>query len=382
MKKLTAMLLALCMLLAAVPALAEDASGNWYMTLADVTLGYILLNEDGTATVNIASQEDMTGTWTAEGDSVTVTVEGQPLTFAYDGASLKSDLFPLNLGREEGRLPMDVISKMMSGEEYELPEGMTETDMVTIAMNFIAEYTKLMEQTSDTAQDAGETTASAAEPAAPAAEPAAPAAEPAVTILQENFSVVESYSGFRGTYLAKVRNDTAEPLYLTGGTLKLTGADGNAAGEATYLYTCGSRYLEPGETSFISMQADMTENIEVTVEKTIEVKQNYYRTDKTVAAADAVYVQGESEYDSDLMKVTVTNDSDQPLPGLEVVFALEDAEGNLLALSTEALYRHELGANSTINMVTSVDSRIADYLETNGIEPTTVEAYAWVETDD
>ena len=39
MKKLTALLLALCMLLAVVPALGEDFSGTWYMVLEDVTVG-------------------------------------------------------------------------------------------------------------------------------------------------------------------------------------------------------------------------------------------------------------------------------------------------------------------------------------------------------
>ena len=89
MKKITALLLVLCMLLAAVPAMGEGPSGNWYMTLADVSLGYILLNEDGTANLNIASQTEITGTWTMDGDSVTITAEGEPLTFAYDGTSLK-----------------------------------------------------------------------------------------------------------------------------------------------------------------------------------------------------------------------------------------------------------------------------------------------------
>ena len=36
-------------------------------------------------------------------------------------------------------------------------------------------------------------------------------------------------------------------------------AQGNLVSEATYLYTCGSKYVEPGETTFISFQADMSE---------------------------------------------------------------------------------------------------------------------------
>ena len=218
MKKVAALLLVLCMLLTAVPVLGEEAGpgGNWYLTLADVTLGYILLNEDGTAVMNIVSEEDITGTWTADGTVVTITAAGQPVDFTYDGTSLKSDLIPLALTREEGRLPMDVISKMMGGEEYELPEGMTEADMTMIALNFLSEYTKLMEEASD--QDGGDTPAGTAEPAA---KPEAAA----ITIDKSTFKVTESYSGFRGTYIARIKNENDYPLFVTGGSMQVFDAE-------------------------------------------------------------------------------------------------------------------------------------------------------------
>ena len=375
MKKLTAMLLALCMLLAAVPALGEDLSGNWYMTLADVSLGYFILNEDGTAQLSIAGQDEITGTWTADDEtSVTIVAEGSPATFTYDGTSLKSDLIPLGLTREEGKLPMDVISAMMAGEEYELPEGMTEMDLMTIAVNFVSEYTKLMEDTNTSSGSTGSTVATT--------EPAEPAKDPEVTVLKENFLVIRSYNGFRATYIAKVQNENDIPLFLTDGSLIVKDAAGTQIGEAKYLYPCGSKYLEPGEITFIGMQADLEgeDFTDITWEKDIEVKQkSYSNPDISVQLADPVYVKGESEYDSDLMKVTVINDSDQPVPGIEVILVLEDAEGNLLYAGTESLYRYELGPNSTINLVTSVDNKVRDYCTENGIEPAAVEAFAWVE---
>ena len=386
MKKITALLLALCMLLAAVPALGEGPSGNWYMTLADVSLGYILLNEDGTANINIASQVAATGTWTVDGDNVTITAEGAPLTFVYDGTSLKSDAFPLSLGREEGRLPMEVLVKMMSGETYELPEGMTESEMTTIGLNFVTEYAKIMGSNNES-RDSGEP---AGEPAdEPTAEPVADATvEPpvpkdaAVTILKGTFKVIESYSGFRGVYIAKVQNNNDIPLSITSGSLKVIDASGNQAGEATYLSTCGSKYLEPGEISFISMQADLEENGNYTYEATIETRtESYFGTDNIVKLDAPVYRKAEGN-GRDTMRVTVINDSEDPLPSIEVVYVLEDADGNLLDLSTESLFRHELGANSTITLVTSVDSKVLEFCAANGIEPTTVEAYGWVENRD
>ena len=143
MKKLAALLLALCMMIAAIPALADGEAGTWYMTLADVSAGYITLNEDGTAAADMMGSGEMTGTWTAEGNAVTITIDGDPLTFVFDGTSMTSEEFPIPLTKEEGKLPMDLMVKVMNDEEYELPEGMTQEDLTAVARNFLAEYTKL-----------------------------------------------------------------------------------------------------------------------------------------------------------------------------------------------------------------------------------------------
>ena len=369
MKKLTALLLALCMLLAVVPALGEDFSGTWYLVLAEVTAGKFELNADGTATADIPGQEEtLTGTWTADDASVTITINDEPLPFAWDGEKLFSDQLPIPVIREAGRVSLDLVQKYMNGEEYELPEGMTDMELLSLAMTFAAEI-----QTLSGSTDSGETSAE------PAAEPAASEA-PTVTILGSTFKVTESYSGFRGTYIAKVQNNNDVPLWLTGGNLKVTDDAGNEVGKAEYLYTCGSKYLEPGETSFVSMQADMEENnSQYSYEAAIETKtESYHNSDRAVTVENPVLMKSEG-YEGDTMRVTVINDTDAPLAGLNVVFILEDADGNLLQLSTEALYRHELGANSTITMVTSVDSKVAEFCDANGIQPTTVEAFAWVE---
>jgi len=372
MKKLTAMLLALCMLLAAVSALGEGASGNWYMTLADVTLGYILLNEDGTAVVNVASQEDITGTWTENGDVVTVTAQNQPLDLAFDGSSLKADMFPLALTREEGKLPMDVISKMMSGETYELPEGMTEMDVMAIAVNFVTEYTKLMEGAGESgASDGADSTG---------AEPAAEPVKAEVTVLQENFYVYEAYSGFEAMYIAKVQNNTDVPLFLTGGSMTVKDEEENVVAEEKYLATCASRYLEPGEISFVSFRGDMAKNVPVTYETVITVETDSYRdTDTAVKAENPEYRKDPKNYGTDYVAVTVTNETDQPLPGIEAVLVPEDAEGNLLGISCESLYEFELCPGSSITLVSSVPKKVTDYCAANGIEPAVVESCAWVE---
>ena len=234
MKKLTAILLALCLLLAAVPALGEDFSGTWYMVLAEVTAGQFDLNADGTATAQMPGQEEtFTGTWTADDASVTITIDGDSLTFAWDGEKLFSDKLPVPVVREAGRVPMDLIQKYMGGEEYELPEGMDEAELLSIMVNFAAETQALSGSVGS-----DETPAEpAAEPASePAAEPAAePAGEAKLDVVGEKFFVAESYNGFRAYYTVKLQNNTSAPVYLKGCNLIVTDAEAlKAALEAAF----------------------------------------------------------------------------------------------------------------------------------------------------
>ena len=162
----------------------------------------------------------------------------------------------------------------------------------------------------------------------------------------------------------------------------MTDAAGNQVGEAKYLDTTGSKWLDPGEVSVLSMEADLEENIEVSYTKEFEVTDGgYYSKDVAVTLTDPAYIPAH-DYESALMKATVVNDTGALLPGLNVIFILEDAEGNLLDVRSEMIYRHELGVDSSITMYTSVDSKVADYLSANGIEPAAVEAYAWVSVKD
>ena len=146
MKKLTAMLLALCVLLAAVPALGdEDLSGFWAMVLADVNLGYFDLKADGTLTGEMPGTGEVAGTWTQNGNTVTITIDDEPADFVYNGETLFCEQLPIPLYREEGKLSFDIAMRIINGEEdVELPEGMTMDDVKVILSNFVVEYQKLV----------------------------------------------------------------------------------------------------------------------------------------------------------------------------------------------------------------------------------------------
>ena len=364
MKKLFAMILALCLLLAAVPALAEDFTGLWNMVLADVNLGWFDFNADGTLSADLIGVGEVTGIWSSTDDSVSVTIQGDTVVMAWDGTMLYSSDLLIPVVRDAGRVSSDVISAVMNDEAYELPEGMTEEDLKTIASNFYTEYMKLMTQAQSDS----------------AAAAAAPEAELALDILAENFYVIESYSGYRGVWLAKVMNLNPVPVYVRSGSLEVKDADGNVVGTASYLSDRGSVCLEPGETTFLSMEADMAEKIEATYEKTLEVKGDPYRLDINLTAADSDFTIAEGEYETSWVQTTVTNETENPV-GVNVIFALEDAEGRPWFVDENSLYRHELCPGSSIIMKQTLDDRFKNMIKENGIELTTVEAYAWNELD-
>ena len=386
MKKWIAMLLMVCLLAAAVPALGEeDYTGNWYMTVADVSLASMTLNADGSVEFNMAEQGTMNGTWTTGEGKITVTIDGDGLDFTYeDGKLTAAGFFPVPFVREEGKINSELIGKMMSGEAYDIPEGMTEEEMMEIAMNFVTEYQAILaEQAGDDTTTETTTETTVETPVADAGEPVTEDAPLVVSILNENFLVYQVYGGLKGYYYAKIQNNTETPYFVNGGTFVLTDADGNAVGEELkYPNSRGSRYLEPGEISFISFRVDIPEDLE---------NPNYYAVIKaekdTYSSKDyAVTVSsteiGTDRYGNPAMKAAITNTTDEFLPGINVIIAMEDAEGKVIWLREESLYNYELGPNSTIKLTGSIDSDALEYFTSAGIVPTTVEAYAYVEIND
>ena len=114
MKKLLAVALALALLLAAC-AEAADVAGTWYLnalvmngaTVSPAAFGVemsITLKEDGTAiaaTTNEAGSGE--GTWSIDGDEVTVVIDDQPLALALRDGELVADLVAQTMifGREK-----------------------------------------------------------------------------------------------------------------------------------------------------------------------------------------------------------------------------------------------------------------------------------------
>ena len=144
MKKIAALMLVLCMVMASIPVLAEtDFSGTWYLIITDITCGSFELNADGTCTGAVAVPEEeqkLTGTWSAEGNAVTLTIGDEPLLLAFDGKDLTigseevatakdGNEFGslLKFSRDPGSVTMDELNAYSTVGT--VPEGKTKEDM-------------------------------------------------------------------------------------------------------------------------------------------------------------------------------------------------------------------------------------------------------------
>lgn len=124
MKRVFAILMALCMLLSAA-ALAEaaDYAGVWYLTTMESEEGSFAvadfgmemsmeIKEDGTVATEGNLTEGQEGTWVVEGEGITVTIDDSPMTFVLKDGSLvgEEDGQTMIFGREkvEGYAPAEV----------------------------------------------------------------------------------------------------------------------------------------------------------------------------------------------------------------------------------------------------------------------------------
>ena len=151
MKKVLALMLILCMVLASIPALAEtDFSGTWHLIIADITCGTFELNADGTCVGDTAAsgeEKKLEGTWSAEGNAVTLTIGEQPLLLSFDGTDLVIGVQEtatakdgaesgslLKFSREPGKVTANELEAYSTAGT--VPEGKTKEDMDMVQEQF------------------------------------------------------------------------------------------------------------------------------------------------------------------------------------------------------------------------------------------------------
>lgn len=390
MKKFLALILVLCMALAAIPAAAEnDFTGTWYLIMLGMTGGTFELNADGTCAISVAAdseEHNVECTWSAEGDTVTLSVGEKSMVMTFDGTDMLlsedaitafgggtvpagTDLSALGslirLSREPGLITAAEYAAYTS--DGTVPEGKTEEEMQQFQQQFMLTFLSLAGSMGSLSvgESGGE-----------------PASGPELTVLEENFYVRKGYGSDEAFYIAKIQNQNDAPLSISNSLLVLKDAEGNEIARKDYMGDSGSRYLESGEITFVTMYADLEEGVvPAAFEATFQTSDSPYATDTQVEISDVAMRIRESYWTSYELTASYTNTGDAPVSNIRAAIALRDAEGKLLTLVTPGLYPNELAPGSTITLVESVDGLTVDYITDNGVELGELEAYGWMEND-
>ena len=135
MKKLISLVLILCMACLLVPAMAdEDVTGEWYLkTMKNgdteydaASIGYnivMTLNADGTVVmITPVSEDPSNGTWTLEGDTITVNIDDSPVsgTVADGVLSLSQDETTMIFTREQSEgIQLAEVNPDAAAEDFE-----------------------------------------------------------------------------------------------------------------------------------------------------------------------------------------------------------------------------------------------------------------------
>ena len=142
MKKVFALVLALGLVLAALPVFAEtDFTGLWHIVMTDMTIGTVELNADGTCAVSTTAgveEKKNSGSWAADGNAVTLTFGEEKLSLTFDGTDLvlseaaadQDAASILKFSRNAGTATVDELNAYIASGT--VPEGKTKEEMEAV----------------------------------------------------------------------------------------------------------------------------------------------------------------------------------------------------------------------------------------------------------
>ena len=202
-----------------------------------------------------------------------------------------------------------------------------------------------------------------------------------LSVVQENFQVISNYSTYAYAY-AKVSNEGDKPIKINAGVLEIYDEAGDVLTSSDYLYAY-AEYLEPGEYTYVMMRSEIETGTATDYALTLTGKtDNTKRTYRLPVETDLQLNVADGWWTRNYMYATVTNDTDKPIYDITVVLALLDADGNILDIEDDSLYRDRaLAPGSSIIIRKDISSSFLDYYTEKGIVPASVDAIAYVNLD-
>ena len=199
---------------------------------------------------------------------------------------------------------------------------------------------------------------------------------------QENFYVIHSWNSFYGYTFMKLENTGNKPVEFSAGLFEIYDANGDTLASDSSFTTYG-RYVAPGEYIYAQINEEIKEidNPDVVDDYMLTVtgKSTNNELRKITCTAEYKPDYQYSKYSSGpYMFATFTNESEDIVYGLRVVFALLDDEDNILYIEGTSIYDSVgLHPGATVTAKCSVSDRFIEAYEKAGLKATHVDAYAY-----
>ena len=201
-------------------------------------------------------------------------------------------------------------------------------------------------------------------------------------------SYVLSHSdGYRVYYYAVVTNNGDARASINDLLFEIRDRS-DATFESTSKYTLYPEILEPGQSGWLVITRDVKDIDEKGMidhfNLTITTKAADDDEEVRPLTATAEYVAKDEDDNEDVLRATVTNDSDENAFKITVAMAARDGEGKLLYIAGDGTKDIGLAAGNALLTRSLIRSDIMDEIEKLNAEVATVEAMAFrvVDTDD
>ena len=206
-----------------------------------------------------------------------------------------------------------------------------------------------------------------------------------LSVDQENFHVVSGYWTYGYAY-AKVSNTGDKPIKVNAGILEIYDNAGDVITSQDYMSSY-AEYLQPGEYTYIKISDEIKDADKGIVAAdymlTITGKSSTSKISKRLPVKTDLELNVQSGWWTyNYMYVTITNNTEAPIYGIDVVIALLDADGNILYIDDDSLTSSRaLTPGSSIIIREDISSSFIDYFADNNLIPVTVDAIAYIDID-
>ena len=206
-------------------------------------------------------------------------------------------------------------------------------------------------------------------------------------VTQEKFYSLEPYDDSFYTYIyAEVTNSGDKAVEFNNGLWEVYDANGDTLDSEDWMY-CYPDVLEPGETGYVSayMSLDDVDSVDAAADYLLTVTGKSAKENPNVnlpATVKYVFTEGDWRNTHELI-ATVTNESAETLYNFRVVFAVKDAEGNLVFVEdVSPSYVGILpGTSIEVKCDLTYDSVVEELLEQGALTFDQVEVIAYADTD-